>query len=105
MNPSEELSESERDLVKRCLEAAVHGPFFPEWEFHALFGYSRDEVRRILATWPDAENDEHRRSVVINTLNNLLGYPHGDVQAWNQYVRSSEDAVRAILRRVMGSRG
>jgi hypothetical protein len=94
------LSEAERELVRRCLHAAVNGPFFPDWEFHALFGYTRDEVRRILAGWPDAKNEDQQRNVIINTLNNLLRYPHGETEAWNRDICSSEDDVAAILRKL-----
>ncbi len=94
------LSEAERELVKRCLDAAVNGPFFPDWEFHALLGNTRDEVRAILAAWPNASNEEQQRRVIINTLNNLLRYPHGEMEAWNRQIRSSEDDVAAILRKL-----
>lgn len=32
------LTQDQRDIVERCLHAAVEGPFFPDWEFHTLMG-------------------------------------------------------------------
>jgi len=100
MKLAQALSEAERDLVKRCLYAAVNGPFFPDWEFQALFGYTRDEVRHILASWPNGNDEEMQRHVIINTLNNLLRYPHGETEAWSRQICSSEDDVAAVLRKL-----
>ena len=35
---------------KESLVAASRGPFFPDWEFHSLFGLDRPEVEAIAAT-------------------------------------------------------
>ncbi|MFI6316277.1 hypothetical protein ACIBG8_02095 [Nonomuraea sp. NPDC050556] len=56
-------------LIQKCLDAAVSGPYFEEWEFETLIGYTRDEI----AAWPDV--DAH--DAVNNVLNMLLIYPHG----------------------------
>jgi len=42
------LDERERDVVRQCLQAAVDGPFFPEWEFGIIFRLERDEVKQVL---------------------------------------------------------
>jgi hypothetical protein len=84
MTPLADLTADEFDLVGRCLRAAVDGPFFPEWEFHTLFGMTRVEVRDIADRFPDpdefddepgAHNDQWL--AINNTLVNLFGYPHG----------------------------
>jgi hypothetical protein len=74
--PLTDLDVRERDVVRQCLQAAVDGPFFPDWEFGTIFGLERDEVRRVLRSWP--EIDETHQNVVTainNSFNNLLGYP------------------------------
>jgi hypothetical protein len=38
------LSELDKAIVGQALRAAANGPFFPDWEFHALFGLERSEV-------------------------------------------------------------
>ena len=51
------VDERDRDVIERCLRAAVEGPFFPDWEFHALFGLDREEVRAVLSAWPAAPTE------------------------------------------------
>ena len=70
-----DLDERERDVVRRCLQAAVDGPFFPEWEFGTIFGLERDEVRRVLMSWPSLdETDDIVVRAINNSSNNHLGY-------------------------------
>jgi hypothetical protein len=60
------------------VQAAARGPFFPEWEFHTLFGVERSVVIKMVEAWPPVDSpgsDEHL--VINNAFANLLGYPHG----------------------------
>lgn len=41
-------TQEDRKIIGDCLRATVEGPFFPEWEFHILFGLTRAEVARVL---------------------------------------------------------
>jgi hypothetical protein len=77
------LSPEQRKLVRKCLIAAVEGPFFPDWEFHLLFSLERDEVRMIANQWPTIdESDDDVRRAIKNSFNKLLGYPHGEAEAF-----------------------
>jgi hypothetical protein len=89
------LTQKERDIILRCLRAAVEGPFFPDWEFHTLFGLKRSEVAALLARWPALDDsDDEVRCAIGNSLNNLLGYPHGiPLEEW---VGESESEVERI---------
>ena len=79
--PLTDLDERERDVVRQCLKAAVESPFFPEWEFGTIFGLERDDVRRVLLSWPDInEVDESVIRAVNNSFNNLFGLS-GEKQA------------------------
>lgn len=80
------LSKADSAVIAGCLNAAVHGPFFPEWEFHTLFGLTRAEVDTVLTNWPDLPDTaphgyesplDFQEQAINNTMNNLLGYPHG----------------------------
>lgn len=85
--PVKDLNPTEREIVKDCLRAAVEGPFFPDWEFSTLFGLERDEVRKILESWPHL--DEQNNDVVLainNSFNNLIGYPHGLHDNWSDFI-------------------
>lgn len=94
-----DLSDAERRVVRECLRAAVEGLFFPDKEFHTLFGLERGEVRRILSLWPAL--DEADESVVIainNSLNNLLGYPatNGN-EEWPKFISVARGEVARIF--------
>jgi hypothetical protein len=106
------LSPQDAETIKRCLTAAVDGPFFPEWEFHALFGLRREEVRVVLHAWPGPpqlvmdgyESGQHVQRVAVgNALNNLLGYPHGvDSPEFEEWTGSTKHEIAETLRRWRG---
>lgn len=55
---------SDEKIIQECLRAAVEGPFFPDWNFHALFGLSREDVVAVLESWPTfLERDTQRLAV------------------------------------------
>ncbi|MGH4034095.1 hypothetical protein ACQB60_34795 [Actinomycetota bacterium Odt1-20B] len=63
----------------------VNGPFFPDWEFHTLMGFTRDEIAVIAVSWPASSDSGERDDAVNNVLNMLLGYPHGYDSRWHEY--------------------
>ena len=89
-------------IVRDCLTAAVRGPFFPDWEFHTLIGLERAEVERGLASWPDASNSDDQDLAVSNVLNNLLGYPDREWDAWQTYISVQPAEVATVLTRWRG---
>jgi len=92
------LSDREKRLIFECLRAAVDGPFFPEWEFHTLFGLDRYELAEIVASIPDIDDSDERVSLAINsTMTNLLGYPHSDATAWEQFISVPESEVSRVF--------
>jgi hypothetical protein len=65
------LSEADLEIIGQALHAAAHGPFFPDWKFHTLFGLDRSEVRRIADEWPKSSaSAEDVTAAVNNSLNN-----------------------------------
>ena len=42
-----QLTEMETKIIGECLNAAVHGPFFPDWEFDGAFQVLADSASRI----------------------------------------------------------
>lgn len=63
-------------VLKRAVTAAADGPYFPDWEFHTLFGLDRASVRAIARGSIDLSRPDVRLAVQ-NSLASLLGYPHG----------------------------
>jgi hypothetical protein len=93
-----QLTPHERDAVLRCLRAAADGPFFPDWEFHTLFGIERADVAAVAARWPDVNDTrEVVQAAIINSLNNLLGYPHGEAEAFIQWIGAPVEEVERIF--------
>jgi len=93
-----DLSEDEKNIVFECLKASAEGPFFPEWEFHLLFGINREDIVQILSQLPDI--DEQNEKVVLavnNSMNNLTGYPHNCQNVWSSYISVSPADVSRIF--------
>ena len=98
---AESLSDAEIEIVRRALRAAVEGSFFPDWEFPILIGLERDEVRQVYEGWPLQTLDSGDfQNAVVGSLNNLLGYPHGQDQELAKYVPEGRGALAKILDRL-----
>jgi hypothetical protein len=99
------LSDVDKLILGQALRAAVDGPFFPDWEFHTLFGLERCKVRAIADAWPvpDASPDDVELAV-NNSLNNLLGYPHQQDAVWSQWISVDRSQLNKLFNRVRGVR-
>jgi hypothetical protein len=101
-----QLSDGDKALVGQVLRAAVDGPFFPEWEFHTLFGLTRSEVRAVADAWPNLDlTSEDVALAVNNSLNHLLGYPHRQHSVWFQWISADPAQLADLLSRLRGSAG
>jgi len=97
------LSERERQTVFECLRAASEGPFFPDWEFHTLFGLERDQVRRIAAAIPDIDDSSEEVALAINNaMAHLTGYPHHQEAVWSQFISVPEEEVDRVFSKWRG---
>ncbi|MFZ3214454.1 MAG: hypothetical protein WA192_00160 [Candidatus Acidiferrales bacterium] len=97
------LSDMDKTTVGEALRAAADGPFFPDWEFHTLFGLERTDVRAIADAWPrPAASHEDLKLAVTNSLNNLLGYPHGNEAVWSKWISVEPRELRELLNRLRG---
>jgi hypothetical protein len=99
----DDLSKRDESVILAALRAALDGPFFPEWEFQTLMGISRDEMRAVLAAWPD-RSSQTAFLAVNNALNNIWGYPHEHLEAWVRVSDAPRDEVREVLDRWKGGR-
>ena len=104
--PKENLSDEEIKAIKECIKAAAYGPFFkddgakddPYWEIHPLFGLTIQELRKIADTLPNLDLEDQNVNLAINnSINNLLGYPHGcSEEVWKQYISVSKNELERI---------
>ena len=98
------ISDSDKAVVGQALRAAVDGPFFPDWEFHTLFGLTRNEVRAVADAWPNVELNSADVSLAVNNaLNNLLGYPHRQESVWSQWLSISSSELDELFCRLRRS--
>ena len=96
--PLTDLTPAEKEIVYQCLKASCDGPFFPECEFHTIFGIQRDELREVINEWPDVDDGGGSAFLAINnSLNNLLGYPHNCEHVWNEYIGVSSEEVSNVF--------
>ena len=102
MNAFDGLSSREIQLIGASLAAAANGDFFPDWEFETLFGLTMAEVNRIAESWPATMIEPKTELAVINTLVNLLGYPHGKDDKLHRTVGTSEE-LAALLDKLQPS--
>ena len=111
---NENLSDDEIKVIKECINAAAYGPFFidegakdnPYWEIHSLFGLTIDELRKIADALPNLDlEDENVNLAINNSINNLLGYPHGcSDEVWSKYISVSKDELRKIFYKWKGEK-
>ncbi len=101
----ESLTDRDEGTLRACLRAAVEGPFFPDWEFHTLFGLDRDEVRGVLTSWPRSEIPQDQFIAVDNAMSNLLGYPHRRGDLWSDFIPASRTEVEDLLWRIRKTSG
>ena len=100
-----DLSPAERETVLECLTAAATGPFFPDWEFHTLFGMERSEVKAVVDAWPNIDDATESVSIAVsNSMNHLLGYPHGCEREWSRYISVGPTEVARIFQKWSGER-
>jgi hypothetical protein len=98
------LSEREKRTVFECLRAASEGPFFPDWEFHTLFGLEREQVRRIAAAIPDIDDSSEKAALAINNaMAHLTGYPHHQQAVWSQFISVPEEEVDRVFSKWRGN--
>ena len=87
-------------VLRESLIAAARGPFFPDWEFHSLFGLDRSEVESIADAF--SSDTPLTGDVVLalnNAMGNLLGYPHGQEAAWPQWLSVTPAELQVIFSR------
>lgn len=96
------LLDDEIRTVQQCLNAAAFGEFFPDWEFQTLIGVERSRAQQIATEWSrTAASSEDVEAVVLNSMNSLLGYPHGMEGKWGKYITVSQDVVRDVLGKLL----
>ena len=89
---------SDYQVFKESLLAAARGPFFPDGEFHPLFGLERADVESIANTFsPSTALAGDVALALNNAMNNLLGYPHQREAAWSEWLSVSPAQLEIVF--------
>jgi hypothetical protein len=87
-------------VFRESLLAAARGPFFPDWEFHSLFGLDREQVESIADSFsPTTLHSGDVALALNNAMGNLLGYPHRQEAAWSQWLSVTPAELQVIFSR------
>jgi len=97
-------STSDIQVFRESLVAAARGPFFSDREFHTLFGLHRAEVESITNTFSSTTPLTGDVALALNnSMNNLIGYPHGQEAAWSRWLSVTPAELQVILSRWLAS--
>src|SRR6185369_4728051 len=102
--PLADLDEAERQAVLDCLQCVAAGFVIQhDSEFQTIMGVEVSVVKSVVAAWPNVDDsDDVVRLVINNSMNNLLGYPHGKHQEWERYNRVPLSEVARIFEKWRG---
>jgi hypothetical protein len=95
---SKPITNENEDILAGCLRATLYSNFFPEWEFHAIFGVTREEVKAIYQKWPNVDfSNENVILAIHNMVVNLVGYPIAvdELEHWADYISISREELAA----------
>jgi hypothetical protein len=90
-----QLSPADQKVVRELLLAAANGPFFPDWEFHLLFGFDRSKVVEVAKA---PQDDLQTQRIIGGAFNNMLGYPHKQEAQWSNWLSVSWDELHELER-------
>src|SRR5689334_20281880 len=99
------LTEEETDVVFQCLRCVATGEvILNDSEFPTLFGIEFNTLKEIVRSLPNIdESKEEIQLAINNSLNNLLGYPHGRHSRWSNYISVSQSEVARIFSKWRGA--
>jgi hypothetical protein len=97
--PLVNLTEEEKAVIFDCLKCVASGKvILHNWEFTTIFGIEVPEFLVIVDRWPNVDDSEVSVFLAINnTMNNLLGYPHG--QDLSEYIRAPRSEITRVFQK------
>ncbi|MCA9394607.1 MAG: hypothetical protein KC900_10415 [Candidatus Omnitrophica bacterium] len=95
------LTDKDIQIIRECLEAAVKGPFFPDWETHSLIGLEKCEIQALSKVWWEERIESPKLALAVNNvLVNLLHYSHGEEKTWSSFISVSPGEPGLLYRRI-----
>lgn len=94
-------TDHDKQMALNCLKISMNEDFFPDWEFSALFGLTKDEVKNIIENWRSVDlSNEDVQLAINNAFANLIGYPHGQEKNLRDLLSISTVELEEIYNRV-----
>ena len=95
------FEEKDSAVIYECLKCVASGEVIEhDWEFSTLFGLDASEFLDVLNNWPDIDASKDRDFLAINNaMANLLGYPHGKYDCWDEWMPYTRDEVQGAFSR------
>ena len=102
--PLSDLTNAEKEVIFECLRCVASGEIIlNDWEFPILFGIDFATLQRIVQMIPNIDDlSEETFLAINNSLNNLLGYPHGGESKWDGFISVSPAEVEHIFAKWRG---
>ncbi len=93
------LDQKETEIVRKCMECIADGKvILHDFEFHVVMGVTVEEFIEIYNSWPEInENDNVVSTAINNSMNNLLGYPHGKHHRWEEFIDVPLDKIAKVF--------
>ena len=102
--PFTQLTDQEKSVVFECLKCVATGKvILHDWEFQTIMGMEAHELLAIVEIIPDIDDSDKMVNLAINnSINNLLGYPHGNHSKWNEFISVTESEVARVFKKWRG---
>ncbi|MCG3117030.1 MAG: hypothetical protein LLH30_15240 [Candidatus Manganitrophus sp. SA1] len=97
--PLGNLNEDEKVVVFECLKCVASGKvILHDWEFPTIMGIELQELLAVVNKWPDVDDSQEAVFLAINnSMNNLLGYPHGRHSTWDEYIPVPQAEIARVF--------
>jgi hypothetical protein len=95
----EEMSARDQDIVLRCMKATAE--HVADSEKHARLGLEPDELKRVIAQWPNIDDSNESESgflAINNCLNEVCHGFHMDSGEWGKWFDIPKAEIKRIYR-------
>lgn len=102
--PLAQLTDDEKALVFECLKCVAAGKVtLHDWEFQTIMGIEVKDLLAVVNKWPEVDDSEEVVFLAINnSMNNLLGYPHGKHFMWSEFIHAPQSEIARVFAKWRG---
>jgi hypothetical protein len=98
----DDLDDVSTRRIAEVMNAILDGPFLgDDRNFAVVMGTSREVVRSVARRWPFVDDELVASEVVVNSLRQLLSYPHHQHDAYKDYLSADSEDYGVLLQRIV----